>query len=306
MNYQTILEEIYEQIQPELQIGKVANYIPALKEVNADDFAMSIHLLDGTSYNIGSYNKKFSIQSISKVFTFSMALEIYSKKLYKRVWHEPSGNPFNSLVQLEYEKGIPRNPFINAGAIVTTDTLLSHYKTEDKTFEAINNFINRLCKEKIDFDEKIYNSELKHGFRNQALASLMKSFNNIKNPINKTLNIYFKHCSLMMSCEQLATSMLYLANHGIDPKTKEIYLNSSRAKRVNSLMLTCGHYDASGDFAFHVGLPGKSGVGGGIVAIVPKKMAICVYSPRLNSKGNSHAGTKALELFTSKTKLSIF
>lgn len=306
MNYQTILEEIYEQIQPELTKGKVASYIPALKQVDADDFAMSIHLLDGTSYNIGSYNKKFSIQSISKVFTFSMALELYSTKLYKRVWHEPSGNPFNSLIQLEYEKGIPRNPFINAGAIVTTDTLLSYYKTKEKAFEAINNFINKLCKEDITYNKEIFDSELKHGFRNQALASLMKSFNNIKNPIENTLDTYFKQCSLMMNCEQLAKSMLYLANHGEDPDTKEIYINSSRAKRVNSLMLTCGHYDASGDFAFHVGLPGKSGVGGGIVAVVPKKMSICVYSPRLNAKGNSHAGTKALELFTSKTKLSIF
>jgi len=306
MNYQSILEEIYEQIKPELTKGKVASYIPALKEVYADDFAMSIHLLDGRSYNIGSYKKKFSIQSISKVFTFSMALELYSTKLYKRVWHEPSGNPFNSLIQLEYEKGIPRNPFINAGAIVTTDTLLSYYKTKEKTFEAINSFINKLCKEDITFDKEIFDSELKHGFRNQALISLMKSFNNIKNPIDNTLDTYFKHCALMMNCEQLAKSMLFLANHGKDPDTKEIYINSSRAKRVNSLMLTCGHYDASGDFAFHVGLPGKSGVGGGIVAIVPKKMAICVYSPRLNEKGNSHGGTKALELFTSKTKLSIF
>ena len=306
MNYQTILEEIYEQIQPELTKGKVASYIPALKEVQANDFAMSIHLLDGSSYHVGSYNKKFSIQSISKVFTFSMALELYSTKLYKRVWHEPSGNPFNSLIQLEYEKGIPRNPFINAGAIVTTDTLLSYYKTKEKAFEAINNFINTLCKENITYDEKIFDSELKHGYRNQALASLMKSFNNIKNPIENTLDTYFKQCSLMMNCEQLAKSMLYLANHGEDPITKEIYINSSRAKRVNSLMLTCGHYDASGDFAFHVGLPGKSGVGGGIVAVVPKKMSICVYSPRLNAKGNSHAGTKALVLFTSKTKLSIF
>ncbi|AXH13614.1 glutaminase [Halarcobacter bivalviorum] len=306
MNYQKILEEIKEQIQTELPKGEVASYIPALKNVQANDFAMSIKLLDGTSYNIGCFDKKFSIQSISKVFTFSMALKHYGKELYQRVWYEPSGNPFNSLVQLEYEKGIPRNPFINAGAIVTTDSLLSYYKDKNLTFNEINQFINNLSKKEISFDEEIFKSELESGYRNQALASLMKSFNNIDNPIEETLETYFKHCSLMMSCEELASAMLFLANHGVDPLTNEEFITAPKAKRVNALMLTCGHYDASGDFAFHVGLPGKSGVGGGIVAIVPKKMAICVYSPRLNEKGNSHSGTKALELFTTLTDLSIF
>ncbi|RXK06616.1 glutaminase [Halarcobacter bivalviorum] len=306
MNYQKILEEIEKQIQTELPKGEVASYIPALKNVQANDFAMSIKLLDGTTYNIGCFDKKFSIQSISKVFTFAMALKLYGKDLYQRVWYEPSGNPFNSLVQLEYEKGIPRNPFINAGAIVTTDSLLSYYKDKNLTFNEINQFINNLSKQNISFDEEIFKSELESGYRNQALASLMKSFKNIDNPIEETLETYFKHCSLMMSCEELASAMLFLANHGVDPLTNEEFITAPKAKRVNALMLTCGHYDASGDFAFHVGLPGKSGVGGGIVAIVPKKMAICVYSPRLNKKGNSHSGTKALELFTTLTELSIF
>lgn len=306
MNYQKILEDIQEQIQPELIKGNVADYIPALKNVKEDDFAMSIRLLDGQTFNVGCFDKKFSIQSISKVFTYSMALKIYSKELYSRVWYEPSGNPFNSLVQLEYEKGIPRNPFINAGAIVTTDSLVTHFKDKNIAIKQINDFINKLSKDNILIDENIYMSELKTGHRNRALANLMKSFSNIKNPINNTLETYFKHCSFMMNTQQLATTMLFLANHGTDPLTKEEIITSSKAKRINSLMLTCGHYDASGDFAFHVGLPGKSGVGGGIVAIVPKKMAICVYSPRLNSKGNSLAGTKALELFTTITGLSIF
>ncbi len=306
MNYQKILEEIQTQIQSELPKGEVASYIPALKNVQADDFAMSIKLLDGTSYNIGCFDKKFSIQSISKVFTFAMALKLYGKELYQRVWYEPSGNPFNSLVQLEYEKGIPRNPFINAGAIVTTDSLLSYYKNKNITFNEINHFINSLCKKEIFYNEDIFKSELESGYRNKALASLMKSFKNINNPIEETLETYFKHCSLMMSCEELSTAMLFLANHGVDPLTNKEFITAPKAKRVNALMLTCGHYDASGDFAFHVGLPGKSGVGGGIVAIVPKKMAICVYSPRLNEKGNSHTGTKALELFTTLTELSIF
>lgn len=306
MDYQIILEEIEKEIVPYLKKGAVADYIPALKNVNPNDFAMSIKLLNGEEFHVGCFNKKFSIQSISKVFTFSMALKIYSRALYKRVWHEPSGDPFNSLVQLEYEKGIPRNPFINAGAIVTTDTLISHFKSSHLSFEKINEFINKISNSKIEYDEEVFKSEVEHGYTNRSLINLMKSFGNIHNDVDSVLKTYFKHCSFMMNTNELANSMLYLANHGVNPLSNEEVISEGKAKRINSLMLTCGHYDASGDFAFHVGLPGKSGVGGGIVAIVPKKMAIAVYSPKLNKQGNSLAGTKALELFTTKTRLSIF
>ncbi len=305
MNYQLILEEIEKEVQPFFSQGKVANYIPALAKVDPYQFAMSIQMFDGTSFGIGQINKKFSIQSISKVFTFTIALNHYGKELYKRVGHEPSGNPFNSLVQLEYENGIPRNPFINAGAIVTADSLVSIYKKN--SFENILDFIRKVSNdETISFDEEIFQSELAHGFRNFALINMIRSFNNIYNNIDDVINTYFKQCSIMMSPAQLAKSMLFLANHGVNPLTNEEIMTESKAKRINSLMLTCGHYDASGDFAYKVGLPGKSGVGGGIVAIVPKKMAICVYSPKLNTQGNSLIGTKALELFTTKTGLSIF
>jgi len=305
MNYQAILEEIEREIQPLFGEGKVADYIPALANVEPDQFVMAIQMFDGSSFGVGEINKKFSIQSISKVFTFTLALEHYGKELYKRVGHEPSGNPFNSLVQLEYENGIPRNPFINAGAIVTADTLVSIYKKN--TFEEILKFIRKVSNdETITYDEDIFQSELEHGFRNFALINMIKSYKNIHNEINEVINTYFKQCSIMMSPNELASSMLFLANHGVNPLTNEQIITESKAKRINSLMLTCGHYDASGDFAYKVGLPGKSGVGGGIVAIVPKKMAICVYSPRLNKQGNSLIGTKALELFTTKTGLSIF
>ena len=305
MNYQKVLKEIEEEIQPFLNEGKLANYIPALANVDDKKFAMSIQLFDGTSYHIGDSDLKFSIQSISKVFTFTLALNHYGKDLYKRVGHEPSGNPFNSLVQLEYENGIPRNPFINAGALVTADSLVSIYK--DEAFNQILEFIKMVSNdENINYDEEIFQSELEHGFRNFALVNMIKSFGNIKNNINDVINTYFKQCSIMMSPKELAKSMLFLANHGVNPLTNETIITESKAKRINSLMLTCGHYDASGDFAYKVGLPGKSGVGGGIVAIVPKKMAICVYSPELNNQGNSLIGTIALELFTTKTGLSIF
>ena len=305
MNYQKVLEEIEKEIQPFLNEGKLANYIPALANVDDKKFAMSIQLFDGTSYHIGDTNLKFSIQSISKVFTFTLALNHYGKDLYKRVGHEPSGNPFNSLVQLEYENGIPRNPFINAGAIVTADSLVSIYKKN--TFDNILDFIKKTSNdETIVYDEEIFKSELAHGFRNFALINMIKSFNNINNNIDDVIDTYFKQCSIMMNSSQLAKSMLFLANHGVHPLTNEEIITESKAKRINSLMLTCGHYDASGDFAYKVGLPGKSGVGGGIVAVVPKKMTICVYSPKLNLQGNSLVGTIALELFTTKTGLSIF
>ena len=288
MNYQAILEEIEREIQPFFGEGKVADYIPALANVEPDQFAMAIQMFDGSSFGVGEINKKFSIQSISKVFTFTLALEHYGKELYKRVGHEPSGNPF-----------------INAGAIVTADTLVSIHK--ENTFDEILKFIRKVSNdETIVYDEEIFQSELEHGFRNFALINMIKSYKNIHNEINEVINTYFKQCSIMMSPNELASSMLFLANHGVNPLTNEQIITKSKAKRINSLMLTCGHYDASGDFAYKVGLPGKSGVGGGIVAIVPKKMAICVYSPRLNKQGNSLIGTKALELFTTKTGLSIF
>ena len=307
LDYQTILNEIYVEIQPFLQDGKVANYIPALSQVDPDQFAMSINLFDGRSFHIGNYRTKFSIQSISKVFTFTKALNLYSKKLYARVGKEPSGNPFNSLVQLEYEKGIPRNPFINAGAIVITDSLISHYKGSNSAFDNILSFIQNVTHNReIGFDTEVWHSEIAHGYRNMALANFMKSFGNLQNSVEEVVQTYFKHCAITMNTCELARSMLFLANHGVDPITQKELITINQAKRINAVMLTCGHYDASGDFAFHVGLPAKSGVGGGIVAVVPKLMGIAVFSPRLNSWGNSLVGTKALELFTTKTGLSIF
>ncbi len=307
MNYQSILEEIYEEIQPEMSKGKVADYIPALASVEKEQFAMSVTLADGVQYSVGEASKRFSIQSISKVFTFSLALKIYSKELYKRVGVEPSGNPFNSLVQLEYENGIPRNPFINAGALVVTDALVSHYGDEYTTLEAILSFVRRLTGEPgICFDAGVARSEMDHGDRNLALAHLMKSFGNYENSVKATVKTYFKQCAIEMSTEELSRAFLYLAFGGKDPISGEEFVSSSKAKRINAVMLTCGHYDASGEFAFHVGLPGKSGVGGGIAAVVPGEMSIAVWSPGLNRYGNSHAGTIALELFTDKTGRSIF
>jgi len=307
MNYQAILDEIYDEVQPELHKGKVADYIPALAEVGKGQFAMTVTLDNGQVFSVGDSGKQFSIQSISKVFTFTLALDVYSRELYKRVGVEPSGNPFNSLVQLEYENGIPRNPFINAGAIAITDALISYYRDEYMTLEVIMNFVREISNNpKLSFDPLIANSEMEHGDRNLALARLMKSFGNFENDVLGTVFTYFKHCSITMNTEELSRAMLFLAFGGTDPLSQKQFITPSQTKRINAVMLTCGHYDASGEFAYHVGLPAKSGVGGGIAAIVPGKMSIAVWSPALNRYGNSHAGTLALEKFTTKTGLSIF
>ena len=307
MDYQRILEEIYDEVKPLLDEGKVADYIPALAEVNPKQFAMTLTFFDGTQFSVGNADKLFSIQSISKVFSFTLALKFYKDELYRRVGREPSGNPFNSLVQLEYENGIPRNPFINAGAINVVDALINYYEDAEIAFKKVLTFIRDIADERdIEWSRVVADSEMEHGFRNMALANLMKSFNNLDNDVEKVVRTYFKNCSVEMSTKMLSRAMLYLANDGVDPISGEIYISASQSKRINAVMLTCGHYDASGDFAFNVGLPGKSGVGGGIVAVVPEVMGISVFSPGLNAQGNSLVGTRALELFTDKTGLSIF
>ncbi len=307
MDYQSIINEIAQEVSPLLKSGKVADYIPALAGVDSNQFAMTLTLFDGTQFSVGQAEKLFSIQSISKVFTFTLALKFYKSALYKRLGIEPSGNSFNSIVQLEYEQGIPRNPFINAGAINITDSLINYYGNDETAFNKILEFIREIsADETIDKDCIVASSEMEHGFRNMSLANLMKSFKNLDNRVEDVVNTYFKHCSIEMNTKMLSRAMLYLANDGVDPINGTQYITESQSKRINAVMLTCGHYDASGEFAFNVGLPGKSGVGGGIVTVVPNLMAISVWSPGLNEHGNSLAGTKALELFTTKTGLSIF
>jgi glutaminase len=217
---------------------------------------------------------------------------------------EPSGSTFNSLVQLEYEHGIPRNPFINAGALVLSDILLSHLKEPQSSF--LDYVRQRADNASIQDDPQVARSERQTGFRNAAMANFLKSFSNLTNDVEEVLEFYGFHCSLSMSCVDLAKGFLYLANNGQCPWTNEKILTSSQTKRVNALMLTCGTYDAAGDFAFNVGLPGKSGVGGGIVGVIPNRLTVAVWSPGLNEKGNSFAGQYALELFTTKTGVSIF
>lgn len=304
MDYQAILEEIKQEIQPLFGKGKVANYIPALANVDPRKFGIAIETIKGEQFRVGSAEEKFSIQSISKVFTLALAVSLEADKLWKRVGLEPSGNPFNSLVQLEYEKGIPRNPFINAGALVVTDILLDYL--EDPKADILN-FVQKLaCLNSIEYDYEVAASEKETGFNNVALVNFMKGHGNINHQVEKVLDIYFHQCSITMSCAELARACLFLANDGVVPYCNERILTQSQTKRLNAIMLTCGFYDEAGEFAFRVGMPGKSGVGGGIIGLIPGELAIAVWSPELNEHGNSLVGINVLELFTTKTGMSIF
>ncbi|SFU43978.1 L-glutaminase [Pustulibacterium marinum] len=304
MDYQLILNEIKEEVSLLENEGLVANYIPELTNVDPGKLGMHLHSVDNKGYSFGDAEEKFSIQSISKVFSLILAYKVLDKDIWKRVDVEPSGDPFNSLTLLEYENGIPRNPFINSGAIVVADILMSHYQNPK---EALLNFVRKISgNPSIDYNEKVALSEKSHGYRNAALANLMKSFGNIQNEVNDILDFYFYQCSLEMSCKDLSKAFLIFANKGRLVETEEVFIESRQAKRVNAIMQTCGFYDESGEFAFRVGLPGKSGVGGGIVAVHPGQYSVAVWSPRLNEKGNSYMGMEVLERLTTKTGYSIF
>ena len=303
MDYQLILDNIYDQILPFANEGKQADYIPALAKVNPDHFGMCLNTVNGESYSIQDSGIRFSIQSISKVFALALALSIKGEDIWKQVGKEPSGTAFNSLFQLELEKGIPRNPFINSGAMVVTDILMNELKDPENDFI---DFVRALCgNDTVDYNMEVALSERQNGYMNAAIANLLKYNERLTNDIEEVLMFYFKMCSIEMSCEELATA--FLAFTGYKPfNYKGFHLTSSQVKRLNAVMQTCGFYDEAGEFSYLVGLPGKSGVGGGIVAVHPLKYSVAVWSPRLNTKGNSIMGLKALELLTTYTAESIF
>jgi glutaminase len=304
MNYVEVFSKIYYELEVSIDPGKVASYIPELRDVNPDKFGVHLTTIDDDHYDFGDSDERFSIQSIAKVLALVLAYKLEDEKLWDRVGVEPSGTPFNSLVQLEYDLGIPRNPLINAGALVICDILVS--KFENPKHEFIQ-FVRKVSDNPdIDYCSRIANSEKLAGYRNAALINLIKSFGNIKNDIDVVLDFYFNLCSIEMSCKELSRTFLFLAAYGVCPYTNETIISVSKSKRVNAIMQLCGFYDEAGEFSFKVGLPGKSGVGGGIVAIHPNKYCIAVWSPRLNKKGNSNMGMKFLELFTTEIQASIF
>jgi glutaminase len=296
----TILDGIAEQAVGLYGQGKVASYIPALAQVVPHQFGMAIALINGACVSAGSAHTSFSIQSISKLFTFVLALKLQGDDVWRRVGREPSGAAFNSMVQLETEKGIPRNPFINAGALVITDMLTTRYAHLDI---ALLGALRRLSDSPdLNWDMQTAKSERDTADRNMAMAYFMKSYGNFVNPPDLVLDNYCRQCAIEMSCAQLAQATMFLANSGSDiGGEREQFLSADAARRVNALLLTCGAYDAAGDFAYRIGLPVKTGVGGGIVAVVPGVGTVAVWGPELDAKGNSVLGAFALEQLVQKT-----
>lgn len=304
INYQTIIDQIYKSVCSEENTGHVANYIPELSKVDPNKFGACLKTAERGEYGVGDWQTKFSIQSISKVLALSLAYKLIGDDIWKRVGVEPSGNPFNSLIQLETDNGIPRNPLINAGAMVICDLLISYTKDAKAHFLE---FIRGICSSThLDYSEAIAKSEKSVGYRNVALCNFIKSFGNIKNDPNDVLDFYFHMCSVEMTCQELTRTFMYLVHDNMHAHNNNRVLNVNQARRINAIMETCGFYDESGEFSFKVGLPGKSGVGGGIIAIHPGQYSIAVWSPRLNKKGNSSRGIKFLESFTTLTESSIF
>ena len=300
------LAEAYEIASAHRGQGKVADYIPALANVDPNHFGMALALPDGTMHVAGDADTPFSIQSVSKVFTLALALRRVGSSLWDSVGREPSGSAFNSIIQLETEHGIPRNPLINAGAIATTDRLIDG-RDGDAVIDEILDFIRaRAGDEGVDIDLDVAFSESETGARNRSLTHFMDAFGNLRHPVETTLGVYFRQCAIAMSCTQLAKAGLFLTMDGRDPRTGEQLVEPHRARRINAIMMLCGHYYNSGEFAFRVGLPGKSGVGGGILCIAPGQGSIAVWSPGLNEAGTSLVGAIALEHFAYAAGWSVF
>ncbi len=304
MDFKKILQQIYTETKSFAAKGKVADYIPSLSCVDPLKYGITLQTVTKEAYGIGDHREPFSIQSISKVFSFAQAYGQLGVDIWQRLGREPSGTAFNSLIQLEHEKGFPRNPFINAGAIVIADILVSIYKSpKDELLRYVRTLAGN---DTIDYNTEVADSEHKTGHRNFALAYFMKSFGNIRNEVEDVLDLYFHQCSIEMCTDTLASSFLCFANQGVNPHNGQTVLNASQTKRLNALMLTTGLYNESGDFAFRVGMPGKSGVGGGVVAVIPGHLSMACWSPALNEYGNSIASVEAMERFTTYTNLSVF
>lgn len=305
----TVLREVAELARPRASAGEVADYIEPLASVDPDRFAIAAADLDGTEHVVGDVDDPLPIQSISKVFALVLAMQRadaadgVSKELWRRVGVEPSGDPFNSLVQLEHERGIPRNPMINAGALVVHDVLLDHCDDPRGEFVAL---VSGLAGEPVGVDEEVLEAESGTGTRNHAIANLMASFDNLTHEVDAVLADYVHACAVAMTTRQLARATRFLANDGVDPASGRRILSAPLARRVGALMLTCGTYDAAGEFAFDVGLPCKSGVAGAIIAAAPGRMGLCVWSPPLDEQGNSVAGHLALHELSERLELSVF
>jgi glutaminase len=323
-----VVDDVVGRLEVIEHFGRAAE-IKALKEVETDRFGMAVATSDGNVVLGGEAETTFPIQSISKVFALTIALKVFGGEVWKRVGREPSGDPFNSIVDLERLKGIPRNPLINAGALVICDMLADIGKQdrdEDKAGGAkarggrgkdgktaalprtVRDFLEAEIGEKdlAKVSEIVEQDGKTAGFSNRALAFLAKGFGNLNNDVEAVMKLYVEQCAVALSCRQLALAGRYLMIDTANAKGEVSEEHASLARRVNAMMLTCGQYDGSGDFAFRVGLPAKSGVGGGMLAIVPNVASVAVWSPGLDDNGNSLLGTLALEQLADRMDWSVF
>ncbi len=303
MQIEDALRRAQEAAAPEVGRGQLATYIPSLANVDPHQFGMAIASVDGQVHVIGDADVPFSVQSISKVFTLALVVAAEGEAIWKRVGREPSGSPFNSLLQLDQEAGRPRNPFINAGALVVTDRLQSLSGDASGTLRDLMR--RESGRSSVDSDPEVARSELEAGHRTYAVAHLLASYGNLESTVDEVIDQYVAQCALSMSCRELALAGLFLARDGVLSDGSQL-LSPRETKRVNAVMLTCGTYDSAGEFAYRVGVPAKSGVGGGILAVIPDRGVACVWSPALGPSGSSAAGLAALDAFTTYSDWTVF
>ncbi len=300
---QPIFRDIAAEAVPLWREGKVADYIPALGRVAAEQFSLSLATVDGKLYEMGDTATPFSIQSISKLFTLALALDLLGNVVWDHLGRSPTNSAFNSLAWIETERGRPYNPFVNAGALAVTNLIIGRTATPTN---AILHFVRDLARDdSVDIDFTVSDSERATCDRNLAIAHLMKSYGTIAGPVEMVLDVYCNQCAIAMTTRQLAVAGLTFAKSGVSARGHRA-IDATNAHRINALLAVAGMYDAAGEFAFRVGLPAKSGVGGGILAIVPGECAIAVWSPALDAHSNSLAGMRALEILSQRLKLSVF
>lgn len=303
MEYQRVLDIVYAKAAPLVGCGDVTTTIPALTTIDAARLGLALATIDGEVYGAGDWQTPFSIQSISKVFSLAVVLSRDGEAIWQRVGREPSGSPFNALHRLEYDRGVPRNPFVNAGALVVVDRLVSLVGQGNSA--VLDLLRAESGNPNVGVDPIVARSEAEHRHRNAALTHLLASYGNLTNPVDTVLDHYTAQCAIEMNCRDLALAARFLARQGLRADGSRL-LSRSDAKRLNAIMLTCGTYDHAGEFAYRVGLPAKSGIGGGIIAVVPNRCTLAVWGPGLDNSGNSYAGLAALDAFTTDTGWSVF
>ena len=301
-----VVNDVAGEIRSMDDWGEASSQIEPLSHVDTSQFGIAILTRDGDMVSGGDADTAFSIQSISKVFSLELAMRACGEALWERVGRDPSGDPYNSVIELERQEGIPRNPFVNAGALIVVDTMLDTLSPEEEV-QAVVDFVDGLLDgEGVRINEEVAQSDEDAGHRNRAMLNLAKSFGNVRNPIDQIMRAYVCQCAIELSCRQLARVGRFLMLDGFDEASNPDIERARRARRILSLMMTAGLYDGAGEFAYRVGLPAKSGIGGGILAIAPNKASIAVWSPGLDESGNSKLGTLALEMLTDRLDWSAF